>query len=242
MKGIILSAGQGSRLLPLTATMPKCLVEVGGASILDHQLHALAAAGMGEAVIVGGYRIGQIAEHLEAARPPLPTRLVFNPFWAVASSIGSVWAARPHLDGDFCLMNGDTVFDAAVIADAGKRAEEGVSLLIDPVERLEPDDMRVAFDHGLVGDVAKHLAEEATTHRSLGVILARGAGSDRYRTGLETVIAGPNGTMAYHHAIIAHIAREGMVHGIVNRGGCWREVDRPEDIESWMHDHEAAAR
>ena len=45
-KAIILSAGRGSRLLPLTSNMPKCLIEVGGRAILDHQLDALAEAGV----------------------------------------------------------------------------------------------------------------------------------------------------------------------------------------------------
>ena len=55
MKAIILSAGQGRRLLPLTASRPKCLIELGGRSLLEWQLISLAAAGVREAVIVVGY-------------------------------------------------------------------------------------------------------------------------------------------------------------------------------------------
>ena len=89
MKAIIISAGQGSRLLPLTLEMPKCLVHVNGRAILDHQIVALRAAGIGEIVVVGGYRYDQLAAHIATASPGGRVRLVRNPFWAAASSIGS---------------------------------------------------------------------------------------------------------------------------------------------------------
>src|SRR3546814_12492201 len=124
MKGIILSAGNGSRLLPLTRDMPKCLVDVDGRSILDWQLRALAEAGVTNAAVVVGYRARRVQAHLDATAPPLPVDLVYNPFWRVASSIGSVWAARDHLDGPFVLTNGDTVFEPR--SEERRVGEEGV--------------------------------------------------------------------------------------------------------------------
>lgn len=90
MKAIILAAGHGSRLLPLTLTTPKCLVEVGRRATLDHQLDAVAAARAEGAVIVGGYRIDQIAAHLRRWDGELPNEIISNPFWSSANSIGSV--------------------------------------------------------------------------------------------------------------------------------------------------------
>ncbi len=72
MKAIILAAGQGTRLLPFTREHPKCLVPVGGKAILDHQLEALAAAGVEDVLVVGGYRIDRLEEHL--AQLPARTR------------------------------------------------------------------------------------------------------------------------------------------------------------------------
>ena len=56
-RAILLAAGLGSRLLPLTADRPKCLIEVGGRTILEHQVEALRMAGVGAITIVGGYRL-----------------------------------------------------------------------------------------------------------------------------------------------------------------------------------------
>jgi choline kinase len=233
MKGIILSAGNGTRLLPLTSRMPKCLVDVGGRAILDHQLDALAAAGVAEAVVVVGYRGGQVAEHLAAAPPPLPVTLVANPFWAVSSSIGSVWAARAHLDRPFCLMNGDTVFASAIIAGALAQAPEGIGLLVEPIAAPELDDMLVELAGDRVRAVAKTLDPAHAHHRSLGVVLSGGGAA--YRDALDAVIAADNGIHAYHHDVVARLARTVGVTAIVDRQGGWQEIDRPEDIDRWTH-------
>ncbi|MBB4616587.1 NTP transferase domain-containing protein [Sphingomonas abaci] len=234
MKAILLAAGQGSRLLPLTLERPKCLVPVGGRAILDHQLDACAAAGVEEAVVIGGYRIAQIAAHL-AARPSdaLPVRLVLNPFWAVASSIGSVWAARDLLGDAFLLMNGDTVFDPDALRFAAAHAGAGVSLLVDPLDGpAEPDDMLVTVAGSRVTAVAKTLGPALASHRSLGVVVAR-AGSG-YAAALEAVIGGPEGIHAFHHAILDRLARDDAVAALALPSGlAWQEVDRPEDIARW---------
>ena len=233
MKGIILSAGNGTRLLPLTEQMPKCLVDVGGRAILDHQLDALAAAGVAEAIVVVGYRGIQVADHLAANPPPLPVTLVTNPFWAVSSSIGSVWAARAHLAEPFCLMNGDTVFAAPIVAGALAASREGIGLLVEPITAPELDDMLVELDGDRVRAVAKTLDPARAHHRSLGVVTS--AGGDAYRAALDTVIDAENGIHAYHHDVVAHLARTVGVTAIVDRHGGWQEIDRPEDIERWTH-------
>ncbi|WP_066481539.1 MULTISPECIES: phosphocholine cytidylyltransferase family protein [unclassified Sphingomonas] len=235
MRGILLSAGSGSRLLPLTERVPKCLVELGGRAIIDLQLAALAQAGVREAVVIGGYRHEQLAAHLAASPPPLAVELRHNPFWAVASSIGSVWAARDLVDRPFCLMNGDTVFDADVIADAIARAES-IDLLVEPIAAPELDDMLVTAAGGRVRAVAKTLAPQAATHRSLGVVIAP-APDRHYADALDSVICAPGGTGAFHHAIVDRLARDDRVGAIERTAGCWQEIDRPEDIARWDAGH-----
>lgn len=231
MQAVILSAGIGSRLLPLTREIPKCLVEVGGRSILDHQLEALHVAGVERAVIVGGYRYRQIGAHLARSAPPLPVRLIFNPFWSVASSIGSVWMARDLLTQPFCLMNGDTVFAADLLAAAVQAPGDGVGLLVEPVRAAALDDMLVTVANRQICAVAKDLPLDVATHRSLGVIVSNGG--DCYARALEHVIAQTGGLNAFHHAVIAELARYAPVRAIVAGEGAWQEIDQPEDIAAW---------
>ena len=236
MKAIILAAGHGSRLLPLTLTTPKCLVEVGGRAILDHQLDAVAAAGFDGAVIIGGYRIDQIDAHLRAHDGGLPTELVFNPFWSSANSIGSVWAARAHLDAPFALMNGDTVFDPTILRTALGGDTGGVALLVEPLVDAGLDDMLVEADGTRVIAVGKHLVGHEATDRSLGLIVSHGGGA--YAEALRAVIGEENGIHAYHHAVVGRVARGPGVRAVrIPPNVHWQEIDRPEDIALWERDH-----
>ena len=235
MIAILLCAGAGSRLLPLTEEMPKCLVEVGGRTILDWQLEAVRRSGIERALVVGGYRASQIATHLAQRAEPPSARLLFNPFWSVSSSIGSVWAARDYLDEPFCILNGDTLLDPLLLREAVSRAAPGVNLLVEPIVEPALDDMRVSAANGAVRAVSKALPIETVTHRSLGVILSTGADED-YRQALGAVISRPDGIQAYHHDIIDHLARESRVNALVVPGAAWLEIDTPEDIANWTHD------
>ena len=239
MRAILINAGQGSRLLPLTLHSPKCLIEVNGKSILDHQIEALQQAGVERILVVGGYRAGQIREHLAQRHEARKVSLTINPFWSVASSIGSVWAVREYLDEPFVLVNGDTVFDASVFTQALADMRPGVNLVVEPMDEPEHDDMLVRVEGGRVVAVGKSLPREQATHRSLGIVISpdRGPGG-LYGTALRTVIEAEGGYNAYHHGVIDLLARSAGVSAIENHSGLWREVDRPEDIERWTRDHD----
>jgi choline kinase len=232
MKAVILSAGYGSRLLPLTMEIPKCLVKVQGREILLRQLATLAEAGIEEAAIVVGYRHRQVRQFIAERALPLRVSTVFNPFWSVSNSIGSVWVAREHLLEPFCLLNGDTIFDETVLTEALRQPPPGIGLLVEATRGNVLDDMRVAVEAGRVTAVAKDLDPARTTHRSLGVITSTGR-DGAYAGALQTVIERDSGHAAYHHAIVAELAATVGVSAIEHHAGKWQEIDRPEDIDAW---------
>jgi choline kinase len=232
---ILLCAGLGSRLLPLTADRPKCLIEVGGKTILEHQVDALRAAGVGGVTVIGGYRFDRL-EAFVTARWPEGKRpeLVLNPFYAISSSIGSVWAARHRLHAPFCLLNGDTVYDPALVADGLARVRPGLNLFVESIASPEPDDMLVRLDGDRVVAVSKGLPPSLGHHRSLGFVV--GDGREGYAQALDRVIREVDGAQSFHHAIVDRLAHEGAVHAVAFEGGIWTEIDRPEDIARWAGD------
>lgn len=229
-RAIILSAGQGSRLLPLTADRPKCLIEVGGKAIIDHQLDALADAGLSNLVVVGGYRADQLATHLAARGNDAELRI--NPFWAVSSSIGSIWAARDLVADDFMIVNGDTVYAPALIQQGLSNLRQGISLFVERVAHAEYDDMLAWIEDDVVRAVGKTLDPSVAHYRSLGLVVGHRDGGV-YRDMLDKVIARANGISAFHHQIVHELAQVGPVHPVVINTGHWVEVDRPEDIANW---------
>ncbi len=113
---MILAAGRGNRLLPLTAEIPKCMVEVGGEPLLERALNALALHGVNEAVIVIGYKGEVVRDRLGTCFAGIDIEYVEAPDFETTNNIRSLWDAREYLDRDVLLLEADVVFDPGVIS------------------------------------------------------------------------------------------------------------------------------
>ena len=110
-RAVLIAAGQGSRLRPVTECTPKPLVRVGGKRIIDTLLDGLAAVGIREIYVVCGYLGEQFAELL-AEYPDL--QLIRNPLYAETNNIVSVLLAREHLQNAYVLEADLLVHDPGI--------------------------------------------------------------------------------------------------------------------------------
>ena len=122
MHAVILSAGQGKRLLPLTADQPKCAIPIHGRAFLEWQITELMKCGISPIYVVVGFGAATV-EHLignHANHRGIHT--LYNPFYALADNLISCWTARNEMQGDFILLNGDTLFEPEVLKPSPKGA------------------------------------------------------------------------------------------------------------------------
>ena len=229
-KAIILSAGKGSRLLPLTAEKPKCLIELSGRSLLEWQLDALQAAGVGEAVVVTGFR-DDLVDAVAERRPGV--RTLFNPFYHVADNLGSVWMARAELDRDTLLLNGDTLVSPALLARVLGAGTGPIAVTIDEKEAYDADDMKVLREGDRLLRIGKALEPGRYNAESIGLLAFRGEGPRLFANRVETMMRQPDGTRRWYLRAIDALARSGAdVRTVSIRGEEWQEVDFPEDVEA----------
>ncbi len=114
MKAVILAAGLGSRLRPITDTIPKCMVSVNGERIIDRQIHSLKENGISEIIVVSGYKGEVLRRHMTEHHPFVS--VVDNREYDNTNNMYSLWLCRPYIkDEDFLLMNADVFFDANII-------------------------------------------------------------------------------------------------------------------------------
>ena len=114
MKAAVLAAGEGTRLLPITATRPKHLIKVGGKPLLEHCLNALKAAGIREVVIVVYYMADMIRTYFDDGKK-LGMKIEYVEQEAVLGTGNAVTVVESLMQEDFMVVNGDVLFDAGVV-------------------------------------------------------------------------------------------------------------------------------
>jgi len=233
MKAIILSAGQGSRLLPLTARTPKCLLPVDDERpALGFQLRAVAEAGVEEACVVTGFGAPQVEAYLQQNPiPGLRVETLYNPFYAVADNLISCWVARSQMQSDFVLMNGDTLFAPSVLIRLLAAPSAPIALAVNHKDEYDGDDMKVKLAlSGRLEAVAKTLTPEQTDAESIGMMCFRGEGPGAFRGTLDDMVRTPDGLRSYYLAAINRIAATGWVRSVPIRGDWWAEIDTVSDL------------
>lgn len=122
MKAVILAAGKGTRLRPLTENKPKGMVEVNGAPLLTHCLNKLVELGAEEFVIVVGYLKQRIIEHYGDEFKGIP--ITYAHQREQQGLAHALLTVEDHIDDDFMLMLGDNIFEANLDSVVQRQQEE----------------------------------------------------------------------------------------------------------------------
>jgi choline kinase len=112
---LLLAAGTGSRLYPLTQKAPKCLTIVNGVSILERMVSSLNLHGFKRLVVVTGYLENHIRDFLGNQVGDMKIDYVFSPLYKTTNNIYSLWMAREVINEPFLLLESDLVFDESLL-------------------------------------------------------------------------------------------------------------------------------
>lgn len=229
---ILLSAGQGSRMLPLTAERPKCLIDFSGKSLLAWQIEMLARGGVKRIDVVTGFMTDMVDAELAAIGDPrvtLTTR--FNPFYKVADNLGSCWIARHAMDGDFLILNGDTLVSEEIVAKVLGHSEWPITVTVDVKDAYDSDDMKVWREGDRLKRIGKTLTAAESNAESIGFLAFRGEGAALFRDAVRAAMRTPEGVQHWYLKVIDSLAPSGKVGTVSIEGLGWAEVDFLNDIE-----------
>ncbi len=114
---LLLAAGLGNRLHPLTQNMPKCLTEVNGVPILERLVSSLDQHDFKRLVVVTGHFENCIQDFLGTQVGGITIDYVYSPLYATTNNIYSLWMAREIIREPFLLIESDLVFDVSLLDD-----------------------------------------------------------------------------------------------------------------------------
>ena len=107
MKAVILAAGLGSRLSPITDNVPKCMVPVNGVKIIDKQIDNLLCNGITEIYVVDGYKADMLSTHLKTTYPSV--HIVSNPRYAETNNMYSLYLTAQYVRGEELDLTGGVI-------------------------------------------------------------------------------------------------------------------------------------
>lgn len=231
MRAIIIAAGKGTRLFPLTKNTPKSLIEVGnGITMLESQLHSLKENGIKDVTIIVGYKAEQIEAKIKKYANDFNINTVYNPFYETSNNLISVWMARHFMQEDFITINGDDIFKPVVIENLLK-SEHNITMVIDEKPEYDDDDMKVIHKNGLVQQVSKKIPVSEANGESVGIIKFTGKGRQIYIDTLEEMVRDEENMNAFYLKAIQQVINKGYP---VNFSMCkpddWGELDFHPDL------------
>ncbi|HEU4963295.1 MAG TPA: phosphocholine cytidylyltransferase family protein [Bacilli bacterium] len=232
MKLVILVAGVGSRLRPLTDEKPKCLVEVNGETILGRLLDQAADTGaFDEVVLLTGYRQEQIKDYADAwmASHALPVRLVYNERYDETNNGYTLLCGREFLRDGFVLTDGDLLLDGEILRRVA--THEQSHLAVDRQMKLDEEAMKFVLDaQGNVTELSKEISVERGLGESIGLCKVTAADAGRVIDHLARLVENGEENEYYERAF-QEMIREGWKLEVVDVGDLrWVEVDDHNDL------------
>lgn len=226
---LLLAAGSSTRLRPLTASLPKCLLPVGGKPIIAHQLEALVVAGIQSVTIVVGFEKEQIIQYVNAQHYPLAVSYIHNDAYQTTGPIlGGLLPAIEQLHGSLLFFHCDVLFtDAAVTL---LLAQQKTAMLYRAGVWDEEAGKVTLREDGYVAELGKHISEARATGEYLQIAKFESSFCDMLRDVIRTR-AGESKDGYTIDAFNDVIALGGEAFGIPFTGTAL-EIDTPEDYRA----------
>lgn len=234
LRAVILAAGIGSRLRPITLQRPKGCVPVAGRSVLAHQLHAYADAGVGDVTVVAGYlpeKTRTRCETVAAEREDLSVTVVENDLYANTNNLYSLYQVREMVDEEpFLVSNGDVVFAPSVV-DRLIESDAKSAIACDPATFSEEAMKVTVDDDGYVDRIAKSIPQSEALAPSIDVYRFSAAFSARLFDRAERILFDEERYDAWSEVgIDAALGARREVRPVDIEGAPWVEIDDHDDL------------
>lgn len=241
MKAIIVAAGTGSRLNPITNGRPKCLLEVGGQTILERSLRVLRENNIDDIVVVKGY-YGHLIDYPDIT-------YCHNPHFERNNVLGSLFCAEDEINDDFIFSYSDIIYSREIVEKL-VRSDADIALIVDvswaqlykgrdqhPISEAE----LVKVENGRVTKIGKEVVSpEEAYGEFIGLAKFSKSGAEAMRAAYHRVAKECPAAPFQHAASLEKAYITDILQELVDLGSLvkhidisdgWIEIDTPQDLE-----------
>jgi len=222
MKAIILAAGRGTRLYPITLELPKGLLKIGNETILDRMVRQFKETGIKDILIVVGFQKEILMNHFGSS-----VRYISYKDFLTTNNLHTLWSIRNELNGDVIVSFADLIVENSIIFDLIK-SNTNVTMAIDTSKVLEGT-MRVSVNENKIENITSTSIQEADGN-FIGIAKFNSKGCKLLLSEMCSLING--NYKDYYTIAIDNLARKGSeINYLDVKGHIWREIDTKDEYD-----------
>ena len=232
IKAIILAAGVGSRIRPLTDNCPKSLLKINGKTILEMMLSHIKTCGINEVIFVLGYLQDQIKDYVKTKFPDLIVQFITNEKYEVTNTGYSLMLTKDFVkNSTFIKFDADVVFDINILKTL-IASEYDNCLCIDKNINLDAEEIKVIIkDDNRVVKASKTVNPLDAIGESIGIEKISGETAHTLFNDLELMMKDEQYHQEYYEAAYERLIEKDVPFYALDISGLrWTEIDTKEDF------------
>ena len=244
MIGVILSAGMGTRLMPLTKEIPKTMLEINGMTLLERMIRNCIDAGINKFIVIVGYNMEKVTELCPqiAEKYDIEIKAIANEKYDITNTSVSTYLASKFIEendlDDFVLINGDNVVDPKIISNIV--ASNNTGMIIDNFKELNEESFKLIIDdesfneertiaNGKINSIGKGLDIPSSTGEFIGVSKVVSDDVAEFNRILESLIE--EDPQNYYDFAFKDLSIIKTIDFVLTNGLKWTEIDDHNDWE-----------
>jgi len=232
MKAIILAAGTGTRLMPLTKNIPKPLLVIGDMSLMERMIKNCISNGIEEFIIVIGHKKDRVIEKTNYLRNKynIQIDIVENKNYSITNTSCSVNVAINEINDDIIIINGDNVIDHRIIS--GLLNNDETCLVVDNYKQLNEESFKIKIENNIIIDIGKEIDVNAASGEFIGISKVSKKDLPIFKTILKELIS--ENVQNYYDLTYKELSEKVNINYFYTNGLKWTEID---DKSDWEYAH-----
>uniref|UniRef100_A0A7C3UDQ6 Phosphocholine cytidylyltransferase family protein n=1 Tax=Geoglobus ahangari TaxID=113653 RepID=A0A7C3UDQ6_9EURY len=230
MRAVILAAGMGSRLKPITERIPKALINLGGKPLIAHLIENLIDHGIRDIIIVTGYKSYKIRRFITENYPEINVEFVHNKRYDETNNIYSLHLAIRGLKDPYYILNSDIVYHPKIFTRLHECEKENLTILVDLREDLGKEEMKVVIEGDRVVKIGKKIDPKEAHGEYIGITKVTENSVEELKNVISNTISTHGKGVFYEHAFQKLIDNGGVINYTSTGGLPWTEIDDMDDL------------